>query len=110
MCTEVSACTHADGSYHRLLARVARADVLILDDWGLVLVGPSERRGLNEIMDDRYDLRSTVITSQLPTETWHDHLGDPTTADAICARILSNVHRIKLGGPSRRKEDIDLTD
>lgn len=104
------ALAHADGSYHRLLAKLAKADVLILDDWGLVPVGASERRDLNEIMDDRYDLRSTVITSQLPTKTWHDHLGDPTTADAICDRILSNVHRIELGGPSRRKEASNLTD
>lgn len=104
------ALAHADGSYHRLLTKLAKADVLILDDWGLVPVGPSERRDLNEIMDDRYGLRSTVITSQLPTDTWHDHLGDPTTADAICDRILSNVHRIKLAGPSRRKEESNLTD
>ena len=99
---------HADGSYPRLLSMLAKADVLVLDDWGLATVGPSERRDLNEIMDDRYGLRSTVITSQFPTETWHDQLGDPTTADAICDRILSNAHRIKLGGPSRRKEESNL--
>jgi len=104
------ALAHADGSYGRLLTKLAKADVLVLDDWGLASVGPSERRDLNEIMDDRYGLRSTLITSQLPTETWHDHLGDPTTADAICDRILSNVHRIKLTGPSRRKEESNLTE
>ena len=100
---------HADGSYPRLLAKLAKADVLVLDDWGLTPVNASERRDLNEIMDDRYGLRSTVITSQLPTDTWHDHLGDPTTADAICDRILSNAHRIKLAGPSRRKEESNLS-
>ena len=104
------ALAHADGSYTRLLAQLAKADVLVLDDWGLVDVGPRERRDLNEIMDDRYGLHSTVITSQLPTEKWHDHLGDPTTADAICDRILSNAHRIKLTGPSRRKEESNLTE
>lgn len=93
---------HADGSYPRLLARLAKADVLVLDDWGLAEVGPSQRRDLNEIMDDRYSFRSTIITSQLPTETWHDYLGDPTVADAICDRILANAHRLKLSGPSRR--------
>ncbi len=99
---------HADGSYPRLLAMLAKADVLVLDDWGLAPVGPTERRDLNEIMDDRYGMRSTVITSQYPTETWHDQLGDPTTADAICDRILSNAHRIKLSGPSRRREESNI--
>jgi len=104
------ALAHADGSYARLLTRLAKTDVLVLDDWGLAEVGATERRDLNEIMDDRYGLRSTVITSQLPTEKWHDHLGDPTTADAICDRILSNAHRIKLTGPSRRKEESNLSE
>ena len=99
------ALAHADGSYPRLLTKLAKVDVLVLDDWGLADVGPSQRRDLNEIMDDRYGLRSTVITSQIPTETWHDYLGDPTTADAICDRILSNVHRLKLAGPSRRPKE-----
>ena len=104
------ALAHADGSYPRLLARLAKIEVLILDDWGLAPVGPRERRDLNEIMDDRYGSSSTIITSQYPTETWHDHLGDPTTADAICDRILSNAHRVKLAGPSRRKQESNLED
>lgn len=104
------AIAHADGSYAHLLARLAKADVLVLDDWGLAEVGATERRDLNEIMDDQYGLRSTVITSQLPTSKWHDHLGDPTTADAICDRILSDAHRIKLTGPSRRKEESNLSE
>lgn len=102
------ALAHADGSYPRLLATLAKTDVLILDDWGLAPVGARERRDLNEIMDDRYGSRSTIITSQFPTETWHDQLGDPTTADAICDRILSNAHRVKLAGPSRRKQESNL--
>ncbi len=94
---------HADGSYPRLLARFARADVLVIDDWGLAPLADAERRDLLEIMEDRYGLRSTVWTSQLPVEKWHDHMADPTIADAICDRLLHNAHRIVLQGPSRRK-------
>ena len=93
----------ADGSYPRLLARFARIDVLVLDDWGLVPVQDMERRDLLEIMEDRHGLRSTIWTSQIPVAQWHDHVGDPTIADAICDRLLHNAHRIVLQGPSRRK-------
>ena len=64
-----------------------------------------ERRDLLEILEDRYGTRSTVMTSQLPPAKWHDHLGDPTLADAVCDRILHNAHRLTLKGPSRRKEE-----
>ncbi len=94
---------HADGTYLRLLARFARMDVLVIDDWGLAPPKDMERRDLLEIMEDRYDLRSTIWTSQLPIDTWHDHMGDPTVADAICDRLLHNAHRIVLKGSSRRK-------
>ncbi len=93
----------ADGSYTRLLARFAKIDVLVLDDWGLAPVKDTERRDLLEIMEDRHGLRSTVWTSQIPVAQWHDHVGDPTIADAICDRLLHNAHRIVLQGPSRRK-------
>jgi DNA replication protein DnaC len=93
----------ADGSYPRLLARFARTDVLVLDDWGLVPLADAERRDLLEIMEDRHGLRSTIWTSQIPVAQWHDHVGDPTLADAICDRVLHNAHRIVLQGPSRRK-------
>ncbi len=83
---------------------MARIDVLILDDWGLVPVGDTERRDLLEIIEDRYGNRSTILTSQLPSEKWHDHVGDPTIADAICDRLLHNAHKIHLKGESRRKE------
>ena len=96
---------HADGSYTRLLARFARADVLVLDDWGLAPLSDADRRDLLEIFEDRYGLRSTILTSQLPTEHWHDHLGEATVADAICDRLLHNAHRITLQGPSWRKEN-----
>jgi DNA replication protein DnaC len=93
----------ADGGYPRLLARFARIDVLVLDDWGLAPVRDIERRDLLEIMEDRHGLRSTIWTSQIPVAQWHDHVGDPTIADAICDRLLHNAHRIVLQGPSRRK-------
>lgn len=96
---------HADGSYPRLLARLAKVDVLVLDDWGLAAPTDRERRDLLEILEDRYGIRSTIMTSQLPPTKWHDHLGDPTIADAVCERILHNAHRLALKGPSRRKEE-----
>ena len=94
---------HADGTTPRLMARFARVDVLVIDDWGLAPLKDVERRDLLEIMEDRYGLRSTIWTSQLPVDSWHDHMGDPTVADAICDRLLHNAHRIVLHGPSRRK-------
>ncbi len=84
---------------------MARIDVLILDDWGLIPVGDTERRDLLEIIEDRYGNRSTILTSQLPPEKWHDHVGDPTIADAICDRLLHNAHEIALKGESRRKDE-----
>jgi DNA replication protein DnaC len=95
---------HADGSYLRLLARFARTDVLVLDDWGLGGMRDQDRRDLLEILEDRSATRSTIITSQLPPAKWHDYLADPTTADAICDRLLHPAHRLVLKGPSRRKE------
>jgi DNA replication protein DnaC len=96
---------HADGSYARLLARLAKVEVLVIDDWGLAPPTDRERRDLLEVIEDRHGNRSTIITSQLPTAKWHDQLGDPTIADAVCDRILHNAHRLVLKGPSRRKED-----
>jgi DNA replication protein DnaC len=94
----------ADGTYVRLLGKLARVDVLLIDDWGLAPVTDQERRDLLEILEDRYGDRSTIITSQLPPAQWHDYLADATLADAICDRILHNAHRLVLKGPSRRKE------
>src|SRR5713101_8382555 len=98
------ALARADGSYVRVLAKLARLDVLIVDDWGLAPVQDPERRDLLEILEDRYGMRSTIITSQLPPAQWHDYLGEATLADAICDRLLHNAHRLVLKGPSRRKE------
>lgn len=99
------ALSHADGTYTRLLAKLARVDVLVLDDWGLAPLREQERRDMLEIVEDRHGIRSTIITSQVPTNKWHDYLADPTIADAICDRVLHNAHRIVLKGPSRRKEN-----
>ena len=94
----------ADGSLPRLLSRFARLDLLILDDWGITPLGDQDRRDLLEIVEDRDGSRSTLVTSQIPIDKWHDYLGDPTVADAIADRVLHNAHRITLKGPSRRKD------
>ncbi|HXX69853.1 MAG TPA: IS21-like element helper ATPase IstB [Polyangiaceae bacterium] len=102
---EELALAHADGTYVRLLGRLAKIDVLVLDDWGLAPLREQERRDLLEIFEDRHGARSTIITSQLPVEHWHDHVADPTIADALLDRIVHNAHRIKLKGPSKRKPE-----
>jgi DNA replication protein DnaC len=98
------ALARADGTYPTLLARLARIDCLIIDDWGLGTVTELQRQDLLEVMEDRDAARSTVITSQLPREEWHTFLGDPTVADAVLDRLVHNAYTMKLKGPSRRKE------
>src|ERR1019366_3420084 len=101
---EELALAHADGTYTRLLGRLAKVDVLVLDDWGLAPLREQERRDMLEIFDDRQGARSTIVTIQLPVESWHDSVADPTIADALLDRIVHVAHRIKLKGPSRRKQ------
>jgi DNA replication protein DnaC len=98
------ALARADGTYARLLAKLARVDVLLLDDFALVPLQEADRRDLLEILEDRYGTRSVIITSQVPPAHYHEYIGDPTLADAICDRLLHNAHRLVLKGPSRRKE------
>ena len=94
-----------DGRYPRLINNLSKIDVLILDDWGLEGgITDRQRRDLLEILDDRYASRSTIVTSQLPVDRWHDHIGDPTLADAILDRLIHNAHRIPLDGPSMRRK------
>ena len=93
----------ADGRYAKLLASLARTDVLVLDDWCLHPMTDSHRRDLLEILEDRYGSRSTLVTSQLPVTTWHDAIGDATLADAVLDRLVHNAYEIKLKGESRRK-------
>lgn len=93
----------ADGSYTKVLSALAKADCLILDDWGLEPLKAAQRNDLMEIMDDRHESKSTMILSQLPTEQWYQSIGDNTLADAILDRLMHNSHRIKLKGESMRK-------
>jgi DNA replication protein DnaC len=97
------ATARADGSYGSELGRLSRFDVLVLDDFLVAPMKDSERRDLFEVIEDRYDRSSTVITTQLNPKTWHEALGDPTIADAICDRLVHNAHLLSLGGPSLRK-------
>lgn len=94
----------ADGSYSRLLARFARINVLVIDDFAIAPVNDQQRQDLLELLDDRYDTGSVIIAGQLPPQNWHEYLGDPTLADAICDRVLHRSHNLKLSGPSRRKD------
>lgn len=98
------ALARADGSYPKLLERLAKTQLLVLDDFGLAALSDVERADLLEILDDRYAKRATVVTSQLPFEHWHDVLGDATFADAILDRLMNNAHRITLKGPSLRRK------
>jgi DNA replication protein DnaC len=94
----------ADGSYARLLGKLSRFDLLVVDDLGIGSLKEAQRHDLLEVLEDRYGQRSTVVTSQLPTNKWHEWIGDPTLADAILDRLIHNAHKITMKGPSRRKE------
>lgn len=102
------ALAHADGTYVRLLAKLARADVLVIDDFAMAALPADRRNDLLEILEDRYGRRSTIIASQLDPKRYHEYLGDPTVADAVCDRLLHNAHRLVLKGPSRRKEEASV--
>ena len=90
------------GKYSKYLEKIAKANILVLDDWGLAAFDDHSRRDLLEIFDDRYKSHSTIVTSQLPVDVWHDAIGDPTLADAILDRLVHNAHRINLRGKSMR--------
>ena len=92
-----------DGRYPKLLTSLAGTDLLILDDWGMSLLTDEQRRDLLEILDDRYDTRSTLVTSQMPPKKWHELIGDPTVADAILDRLVHNAYKLTLKGESMRK-------
>jgi DNA replication protein DnaC len=94
----------ADGRYAKLLKQLARIDVLLIDDWGLAVLDDVHRRDLLEVLDDRHNCRSTIVTSQLPVEHWHAAIGDATLADAILDRLVHNAHQINLRGESLRKQ------
>ena len=98
----------ANGTYANWLSQLAKIDVLLLDDWGLAAPDDEQRRDLLEMLDDRYQRKSTIITSQLPTTHWHEHLNDATLADAILDRLLHNSVKIELKGDSLRKNQKTL--
>jgi DNA replication protein DnaC len=96
--------SRADGSYLKELIKILKMDVLILDDFGLEPLDAQSRLSLLEILEDRHGRKSSVFVSQLPVASWHEIIGDPTIADAICDRIIHNAHRIELKGESVRKK------
>ena len=98
------ALARADGSYGTLMKRLAKTHLVVIDDLGLAPLADTERRDLLEVIEDRNGSGSTLVTSQLPIENWHDHIGDPTIADAILDRLIHNAHRIHLKGDSMRKK------
>ncbi len=102
------ALTRGDGRHARLLKTLGRIDLLILDDWGLEPLDASMRRDLLEILDDRHGRNSTIVTSQLPVDSWHKFIAEPTYADAILDRLVHNAHRIPLQGESLRKKQSKL--
>lgn len=94
---------HADGSYGKTLVQLAKKELLILDDFGMApSLTAQQNQDLFNLIDDRHQLRSTLITSQLPVKNWYEYIGDPTTADAILDRLLEKVHRFELKGDSMR--------
>jgi hypothetical protein len=97
------AIARADGSLRSLLIRLGRIDVLVIDDWAMAPLAETERRDFWEICEDRYQTRSTILTSQLPVARWHEQIGDPTAADGILDRLVHNAHRIEMRGDSMRK-------
>jgi DNA replication protein DnaC len=93
----------ADGSLQELLKRISRTDVLVVDDWAMHPMNENERRDFLEISEDRYQRRSTILTSQFAVRDWHKQIGDPTIADSILDRLVHNAYRIELKGESLRK-------
>ena len=100
---DVLALARGDGRYVRLLKNLARAELLILDDWGLATMTSEQGRDILEIVDDRHGRSSTIVTSQLPVDNWHDVIPDPTVADAVLDRLVHTAHRLALKGESLRK-------
>ncbi|MGF1508394.1 MAG: ATP-binding protein [Myxococcota bacterium] len=98
-----------DGSYPRLLQKVAKTDLIVLDDWGIKPMTDEERRDILEVIEDRVGTGSVVVTSQLPVSKWHEYIGDPTVADAILDRIVHAAHELTMKGPSMRKRQAKQT-
>jgi DNA replication protein DnaC len=99
---------HGDGSYMKFLKTLAKASLIVLDDWGLAALSTQDRADLLEILDDRVNTSSTLIASQLPVDTWHAYLGEPTVADAILDRLVHHSHRIELKIPGESMRSYPL--
>lgn len=97
------AVARGDGSYHRLLKRLTRTQLLVIDDWLLTPFSATERRDILEVIEDRHERASTLIASQLPISAWHEALGEPTLADSICDRLIHAAHKLALKGRSMRE-------
>jgi len=102
--TEDLILARGDGRYPKLLNKLSKMDLLIIDDWGLSTLGDQEARDFLEIFEDRHNIHSMIITSQLPVDNWHETIKNPTLADAILDRIIHNSYKIKLEGESMRKK------
>ena len=94
----------ADGRYRKILAAYARLDLLVIDAWGLAPLTEEQSRDILEVLEERNELRSTLIASQLPIEKWHKMIANPTVGDAILDRLVHNSHKIALRGDSMRKK------
>jgi len=94
----------ADGRYSKVLTSWSKLDLIVIDDFGLSQLTPDSTRDLLEVLDDRYDTKSTLIASQLPVSHWHETMQDPTLADAVLDRLVHNAYRIELKGDSMRKK------
>ncbi len=92
-----------DGRYVKMLEKISKVDLLVLDDWGISPLNELQRRDVLEIIEDRYNISSTIIVSQLPSDNWYEIIGEPTIADAILDRLIHNSHKIELSGDSMRK-------
>jgi DNA replication protein DnaC len=106
---EDMAMARLDGRFPRLVDKLARVQLLILDDWGTHSLTDQQRLDLLEIFEERYQRKSTMITAQLPVSGWHEMIGEPTIADAILDRIIHNAHRIELKGDSMRRKEKPTT-
>ena len=95
---------HADGRYPKLMAGLAKTDLIVLDDWGLAPLANADRLEILEILEDRHEVRSTMVTSQLPVDAWYEAIDHPTLADAILDRLVHNAYRIALKGESMRRK------
>ncbi len=95
---------HADGRYPKLMAGLAKTDLIVLDDWGLAPLADRDRLELLEILEDRHEVRSTMVTSQLPVDAWYEAIDHPTLADAILDRLVHNAYQLALEGESMRRQ------